>query len=691
MNVLNAKTDELIVDGIKIPARGIAMEPDGKTFWVCGATETNKISVYHVDAEKKSVLKEIKLIKSDGTGSGRYIALQTDNANKVINVWVTTYGPGKEQLFYFDTLTCTVKAAKIPTGIAELRDILWDKSSNLIWVSDDTTGIFTIDPKNAAPGKVSVNAQSVRRLALTCPGGTSRAWFTCAAGDKFKVGFCDVNGTLSYLSDTVNSAPYSLVADDKGQNLWMVLDSGELWHISKADDARVSNMSLKSTAAFGRLARQILRDIHGYLWVSLATDSESGRAGLAECLPDGHLKGVYELKDVSAVYDIAYAAVTDTFYMTDNIASAGKHSITRFQPADWHDQTAPELKLTGSNDIETQMGQMFPSWTVNVKDKISDQAPPNDVNVDLLVSDSLKGVFELVPGKPDTGEAVRQFTAQGKAGIIHVDSLYAKGENGSSFDVYAMIRGQTKTPVKVVSAGIYAPVTKVEIKSGQTIRVHTTKESATPLSVQITAEAGSRHKRAVRFSVKDKKVLLSDGVTSRYSQIIYTDNDGAAQVIVLGGDAVASKVSVEVVCGGVYPATAPVVTVLLLPTSITLPEAQKWHGVQGGEASLPFVIQLKGDKGKPCAGELIELKFDKYGNDPASAFIQDNTSGKPVDAAGLKTLLVADQDGKVTLGPTPLRYGIVCGYSMKTVNLTVSCHYEDGHIIQDQTYGINPS
>lgn len=692
MDVLHAKTDSLVVDGIKVPVAGMATEPDGKTFWVCSATEGKTVSVYHVDISNNKVLKTVPLIKTDGTGTGRYIALQTDDRNKVINVWVTTYGVGKEQLFYFDTTKLQAAAATVPAGVTELRDILWDKTSGLLWVSDDTAGIFTIDPKTAKTGKPTVSVKDVRRLALTTPGGKSRVWFTHSDGEKFKVGFCDATAQRSDLSDAVNSAPYSLVADDKGQNLWMVLDSGELWQISQADAAEASKMTLKSTAAFGQQARQILRDIHGYLWVSLVAEGVNGTAGLAECLPDGQVKGMYALKNAAGVYDIAYTAVTDTFYLTDNFADTGKESITQFQSADWHDPKAPELTLTGADDIEAQSGKTFPSWTVTVKDKVSSKAPTTDVNVDLLVSDSLKGVFEVVPGKPETGVAVRQFTAKANVGIVGVDSLYAKGENGSSFDVYAMIRGQTKTPQKVVTAGIYAPVTKVEVKSGQTITVHTTKESFTPLSVQISAETGSKHKRAVKFTSPDKNVLLSDGVTSKTSQTIYTDTDGAAQVIVHGGASVAANISVDIVCGGTKPGKPPVVNVLSLPTAMTLPVATGWHGVQGGEASAEFVIHLTDAQNKPCAGEHIDLNFDKYGKEVSSAYVQDNNKpGELVAQGELKKLLITDKDGKVTLGRSPHPYGIVCGHSMKTIHPTVSYLYEDGDIVQDQTYTVSPS
>ncbi|NUU69119.1 hypothetical protein HQN64_23925 [Enterobacteriaceae bacterium BIT-l23] len=689
MDKLKAKQDDLFVEDITLPTAGIVMEPGGDKFWTCSANQIETISVYQVDINSGTASAPVTLTNDKSeTMAGVYIALQTDN-DTVNNVWVTTYGSEAGQnLFYFDPSTPgTVNKVNISDDLSNLRDILWDENSQLLWVCDDLKGIFTIDPKTSAIANGPDKSNDVRRLALTSVNSESRIWFTFASEEeRYKVGYYDKDFKRYELEETVNNIPYSLAADHEGKNLWMVLENGEVWHISDADADTPAKMKLESITSFARPAQQILCDIHGYLWVTLNGDPDSSvKPGLAECMPNGRVKGYYELQNANDAYDIAYDKNSDTFYLTDQYdTQSAKKSITAFQPADWYNPTGPKYTLTAPEQIETPSTEQYPNWTVTVtKDtpplQLNDQPPTEDVWVDFMIYEPSVGTFKDGNGKHVTGIPIK---ATANDGNITVDSLYALGENGTTFNVYANIRGQTDG--KVVTARIFAPVTAVDIIEGGTINVHEQKESTTDLIVQIESDPNSLSKRGVTFSVTDPNVLLSDGTgTPGSSQTIYTNSQGVASVHVVGGKNAADNVPVTVVCAGKQPATPPVVNVRPMPTTLGLQDPSTWTCRPGSEAVTPFVITLTG----AAAGEAIDLDFEHYGDDASSAHLYDNINKKPVDHSSLKGLLVTDSSGTVTLAKTET-YGIFCGKNMKSLVVTVNYESEDPTLTNSETYAV---
>jgi hypothetical protein len=552
-------------------------------------------------------------------------------------------------------------------------------------VTIDETGLMAVSPAtHSADKSYSVDAPGIRRLTLTTVNGKSRIWFAFKTGEHYQISFYDPENKATRIDipgATVNSEPYSLAASKDGKTIWLVTLSGDLWKISNADGGK-ADMALESVSAFGREARQIMCDHHGYLWVTLPSGHGYPNSALAECLPDGQVKGAYDLKMTVDAYDIAYvntATTPDTFYLADFRLLGHNKGTACLRPADWIDPSVVNnLSLTDPSSIDVEHDKEFPVWTVTVKENHGDLK--HDVQMDLLVSDPVNGAFEILKGDKSHLSPVCLASAKVvNKGVVNIDTLYAKGVNGSTFYVYARIRGLLSTPQLVAQAGIFAPVTKITPSVLNPVNVHTTKRLSIPLGVNITTVPDSMQKRSVRFTSKSSSVKLGKDLAMMMTE--YTDDKGYAGVDVTAGSASVANTTVEAICGAQKAAFT--INVLPLPTSLQLPSPKDWKGKAGFVATAAFTITLN----DALDGEAVELVFLNYGSEK-DVYVKKMSDGTTVAEKDLATLFITDKNGKIILG-NEHSYGIYCNAHITTITVTANYRYEDGIYSQTQRYDVS--
>lgn len=445
---------------------GIAVEPDGKFFWVADSHQAEGAQdktgfVYRIETATGKIAAEVSIKNGSRAVYAEYVTLETDSSGKVVRIWVSDQA--SSNIYYFAPSEATAKALNVDsTNETRLRGVVWDAANSVIWAADDALHrLVAIEPNGGAP-KISTKFAPTDPKTDPLPGIAkilvvgNRVWFTQYLGDdneEFHVGFYDAGSTAAGSRITrvkVDSNPYGLALSADKTRIWVATSgSSALWAIDGiATTAPIAKRVLNFDE--GDSPRDMVVDKYGYIWVTLNTAGK-----VAEVMPDGSLRGTYILTDAYPA-DICYLPNQDALFVSD--IKANSHRGLLLWPQDRVDPTIvgpdgdPETWLIVAEPKAgtADKGQVFKPWNVVVKSSVAGNAALKDKVLHLSVDD---------PKFATLGGGISYDKTTDTGGTIPVNDLKALDTEGS-VTISALVRGR-KAPVKVYTAMIGKAVTGV--------------------------------------------------------------------------------------------------------------------------------------------------------------------------------------------------------------------------------------